>query len=79
MKNGCRWTSRIKEYAAKRPNSEEHRNGNAVRDFKRYVKTENSQNSRHIPVCHISRKTTRLSQKHNFLSMPKGIQQEVKV
>ena len=60
------------------PNSEKHRNGNAVRDFKRYVKTGNSRNSRHTKVCHISRKSTRLSQKHNFSSMPKGIRWEVK-
>lgn len=63
----------------KAPNSEKHRSGNAVRDFKRYVKTENSRDSLHIRVCHISCKPVRLSQKHNFLSMPKGIQQEVKV
>lgn len=60
-------------------NSEKHRSGNAVRDFKRYVKVGNLRNSRDTKVCHISRKTTRLSQKHNFLSMPKGIQQEVRV
>lgn len=61
------------------PNSEKHRNGNAVRDFKRYAKTGNLRNPRHIPVCHISCKPVRLSQKHNFSSMPKGVQWEVKV
>lgn len=59
--------------------SEKHRNGNAVRDFKRYVKTENSRNPQHIQVYYISCKPMRLSQKLNFSSMPKGIQQEVRV
>ena len=33
------------------PNSEKHRNGNALRTFKRYVKTGNSRDPQHTNVC----------------------------
>lgn len=79
VKNGVRRTSRIKEYAAKGAKLRKTPHGNAVRTCKRYVKTGNSRDSLHIHVCHISRKSTLLSQKPNFLSMPKGIPWEVKV